>query len=98
MAPRPRPTPSYLEHKQSGRGRAVWTDQNGTRHDRLLPGPYGSPESRTAFARLLLELEVSPQPADAAKRDGLTVAEVLLAYLKHADRHYRDPDGKPTGE
>jgi integrase len=100
MAAHRRPTPSYLEHKQSGRARAVWTDEAGTRHDRLLPGPYGSAESKKAYARLLLELEVSPQPAARTPRDraGLTVAELLLAYLRFAQRHYRDPDGRPTGE
>ena len=28
----------------------------------------------------------------------ITVNEVLLAYLDHADRYYRGPDGKPTDE
>ncbi len=44
-------TPSYLPHKQSGRARAVWTDQTGVRHQKLLPSPFDSSESRTAFAR-----------------------------------------------
>ena len=35
-------TPSYLPHKQSGRGRAVWTDAAGVRHEQLLPGPFDS--------------------------------------------------------
>lgn len=56
MARRPNPTPSYLPHKKSGRARAVWTDSAGGRHDQLLPGPYGSAESREAYARLSLEL------------------------------------------
>jgi hypothetical protein len=55
-----RPTPSYLLHKQSGRARAVWTDQAGTRQQKLLSGEYDSPEFRTAFAGLQLELETSP--------------------------------------
>ena len=41
--------PSYLPHAQSGRARAVWTDRTGTRQFRLLPGPFDSAESRTAF-------------------------------------------------
>ena len=83
-------TPSYLRHSQSGRARAVWTDRLGNRHDRLLPGPFDSPESRTAFAKLLLELEAAPAV--------LTMAELLLAFLDHAQQHYRGPDGKPTNE
>ena len=90
--------PSYLRHSQSGRARAVWTDQTGSRRDRLLPGPFESTESRSAYARLLLELEAAPhsnQPPDPA---GMTVAELLLAYRNHAGRHYRGHDDKPTSE
>ena len=47
-------TPSYLQHRQSGRGRAVWTDATGRRRERLLPGLFNSQESRTAFAKLQL--------------------------------------------
>jgi hypothetical protein len=95
---RPRnPVPSYLRHAQSGRARAVWTDPSGNRHYRMLPGPYDSPESRAAFARLQMELAASPfvRPSDS---QGITVAEVLAAYAEYADRHYRGPDGEPTGE
>ena len=63
--PRPRKSiPSYLPHAQSGRARAVWTDRAGTRQFRMLPGAYDSPESRTAFAALLLErMPDLPRPA-----------------------------------
>ncbi|QJW95616.1 tyrosine-type recombinase/integrase [Frigoriglobus tundricola] len=94
-----RVTPSYLIHKQSGRARAVWTDQTGTRHQQLLPGAFESPESRTAFARLQLELVSASHPiTQAARRDGLTVNEVLLAFMNWADTHYRTADGHPTTE
>ncbi|MBN9524286.1 tyrosine-type recombinase/integrase [bacterium] len=91
------PLPSYLPHKQSGRARAVWTDTTGGRHFRLLPGPFDSAESRAAFARLVLELDVAPTAAPPSP-DGITVAELLLAFMEHADCHYRDPEGKPTSE
>jgi hypothetical protein len=45
-------TPSYLLHQQSGRGRLVWSDALGIRHERLLPGAFNSTESLTAKARL----------------------------------------------
>ena len=78
VSARRNPTPSYLHHKQSGRARAVWTDQNGTRQQKLLPGPFDSAESRTAFARFQLELEAAPyRPLDATA--GVSVNEVLLA-------------------
>jgi integrase len=90
--------PSYLSHTQSGRARAVWTDRAGTRQFRMLPGPFDSPESRAAFAALLLELEAAPHQPRAADPAGITLAELLLAYLGHAERHYRTPDGKPISE
>lgn len=89
--------PTYCLHKQSGRGRAVWTDQSGVRHFKLLPGEYESPESRTAFATLLLELEAAPASTTHAS-EGITLAEVMLAYMEHAGRHYRTAEGEPTSE
>ena len=97
MARTRNPVPSYLHHKQSGRGRLVWTDAAGTRHFRLLPGPFGSAESLEAKARLELELAASPLRASADPGD-ISVAEVLLAYAQHAERHYRRADGTQTGE
>lgn len=97
MSARRKPTPSYLFHKQSGRARAVWTDLSGTRQQKLLPGEYDSPESRTAFARLQLEHEASPAAA-VATPNGISVNELLLAYIDHAEKHYRGSDGQPTDE
>ena len=58
--------------------------------------PQFAQEERAAFGRLVLELETSPlQKVDA---EGDTVADVLLAYRLHADKHYRGLDGKPTSE
>jgi hypothetical protein len=87
--------PSYLLHQQSGRGRAIWTDPLGVRRYKLLPGAYDSPESRTAFGRLLLELEAAPHHVHVDGPDGITMAEMLVAFLEHAERHYRGPDGNP---
>jgi integrase len=97
VPPLRKPTPSYVLHKQSGRARAVWYDSTGVRQQKLLPGEFNSSESRTAFARLQLELEASPAPA-VPDREKITIAELTLAYLDHAERHYRAPDGKPTSE
>ena len=99
MPPARKLTTSYVPHKQSGRGRAVWYDATGTRQQKLLPGLFNSPESLTAKARLELELITSPTttatPVDPAT---LSVAEVLAAYLDFAHRHYRGPDGNPSDQ
>jgi integrase len=92
-----KPTPSYLEHKQSGRARAVWTDTVGVRQFRMLPGAYDSPESRTAFARLQLELEAAPHH-QLDNSSEVSVNEVLLAFLRYAEGHYRRQDGTTTNE
>lgn len=97
--PRSRKTlPSYLRHSKNGRARAVWTDPAGGRHFRILPGAYDSPESWAAFARLLLELDAAPARAERTDPAGASVAEVLLAFLEHAERRYRTPDGSPSDE
>lgn len=92
MSARREPTPSYLLHEQSGRGRAVWTDATGTRQQKLLPGNYDSQESRTAFARLQLEIALS------VRSGGVSVNEVSLASIEHAEQHYRAPDGLAADE
>src|SRR5262245_7872974 len=98
MPVRRKSIPSYLPHNQSGRARAVWTDQTGTRQFRMLPGAFDSDESRAAFATLLLELQAAPHQVQTPQPTGLTMAELLLAYLDHAEKHYRTPDGKHTSE
>ena len=96
--PRPRNlTPTYTRHKQSGRGRLIWTDTAGVRHEKLLPGEYGRGESLAAKARLELEVATSPTRSQVDAND-ITRAEVLAAYLVHASGYYVDAAGKPTKE
>ncbi|WP_439621829.1 tyrosine-type recombinase/integrase [Gemmata sp.] len=97
--PRPKSlTPQYIRHSASGRGRFVWTDPAGTRHDKLLPGEFNGQESRTAFTKMMLEWQASPSGAAPAAggRPALSVAEVLVRYLAHATMYYKPRDGKPA--
>lgn len=98
MSNRRNPTPSYLLHQQSGRARAVWTDSLGERKQKLLPGEYESAESRAAFARLQLDLLTAPIPRNDDHETALSVNELLLGFLAHADKHYRRADGTATHE
>ena len=75
----------------------MWTDAAGTRHFRMLTGPFDSPESKEAFARLQLELTTSPLPS-VVDPSAITVADLLLAYVRHAESYYRGPDGEPGDE
>jgi integrase len=45
-----------------------------------------------------LELASAPHATQQSDPEGVTVNEVLVAYLGHAEQHYRGPDGNPTGE
>ena len=93
--------PSYLLHTKSGQARVRI---NGRDH---LLGPYGSEESRIKYGRLISQaaggLSVDPLanrgtvPRNAEADSGLSVAELLLAFKRHADGYYTK-DGKPTAE
>lgn len=93
--PRPRKSiPSYRLHKPSGHAYSDFTDPLTGRRRSVCLGPWDSPESRAEHARLVAECAVG-QPAPAA---GLTVNELLLIFLRHAEGHYRRADGTNTDE
>jgi integrase len=96
---RPRGVPSYRRHKQSGQAVVTLTDPSGQRHDVLL-GQYGTKESRQEYARVLAEWEASGRrlPARDRQSPDLTINELALDYMRHAERHYRRPDGTATSE
>lgn len=98
MARKKNSVPQYLLHQQSGQAR-VRVDGR----DYML-GPFGSPESRVRYGDIIarhsrgqpIEPRVQaqqPQPVNT----GLTIAELVLAFMRHAERHYRK-NGKPTSE
>lgn len=86
--------PSYRLHKPTGL--AVVTIGG---KDRYL-GKHGTPESEAEYKRLIAEWllrgQVDVQPAET--NPDITVAELLVAFLRHAEDYYRGPDGKPTQE
>jgi len=87
--------PSYRLHRSDGR--AVVTLDG---RDNFL-GKYGTPESRAEYDRLVGEWLANGRRSggqnEVAPTD-LSVNEVLLAFWRHAERHYRKPDGTPSGE
>lgn len=94
MPKKPR-IPKYCLHKPSGRARVIIDGQH------IWLGTYGSDESVERYNRLIGELVVSPATKDAksvsACLDGITVVEIIAAYLKHAEVYYQK-NGKPTGQ
>jgi integrase len=90
--PTPR-TPSYCLHRASGQA-VVRIDGK----DHYL-GKYDTPDSRAEYDRLIAEwLGNGRSLATATAAAGLSVNEVILAFWRHAEQHYRSEDGRPTGE
>jgi integrase len=90
----PRKVPSYRHYKPKNLGLVVIDVKQ------YYLGKYGTPESVAEYNRLIQEyLSPSPSSIQATAGQGeLTVNELILAYWEHAKKHYRSPDGKPTGE
>jgi len=99
--PRPRSVlPVYRFHKSSGQAVVTVPTAEGGRRDVYL-GVYGSAESKDRYRGLLAELPAENnsggRTAPRAPLAGITVAELLLAFIRHAEGYYRHPDGTPTG-
>jgi integrase len=93
--------PSYRLHRQSGQAIVTLSNrQTGQRRDYLL-GNFGSPESRAEYARLLMERQSSEGRLPAKAGDGipsdLTMNELMLAFVRHAEKYYVKA-GQPTSE
>jgi integrase len=58
-------------------------------------GRYGTAASKAEYDRLVGEWLAAGRQLSGKDGD-LTVSELILAYMRHADKHYRKPDGKPT--
>ena len=92
------PIPSYLLHKQSGQARVRVQGRD------VLLGPFNSPESRQRYAEILTQLAAGrPVSVPGGLRGapagdpGVTVNELVAAFLQHADGHYVK-DGKQTSK
>src|SRR5262249_17933708 len=86
---------TYRRHRQSGQAIVTLTDSLGNRSDVLL-GKYGTKESKTEYARVIARWEASGRRL--ANPEGVSVNELVLAFLRHAEQHYRHPDGTLTNE
>jgi hypothetical protein len=87
--------PSYRLKKIRSHEYAVVTlpDGAGGRRDIQL-GASGTKESRLEYARVIAEWQAAdrrlPHPEAGP---GLTINELIIAFLPHAERHYRHADG-----
>lgn len=86
--------PSYRLHKSSGHARVTI---NG---EEVYLGKFGSEESRQKYAKLIAELSVGAVIEHGERvtvADNISVAELVLAYLKHCRTYYLK-DGRLTDE
>jgi integrase len=79
---RPLRQPSYRHHKPSGQ--AVVTVEG---KDRYL-GKYGSPESKKAYKRLMLEWVANDGHLPPEGRESILVSELCVQYKRFAKRYY----------
>ena len=102
MARKPNVFPSYLLHKQSGQARVRIEGK-----DHLL-GEFGSEASRIRYGELIAKhaggIRIDPfaksnrgSSSTIEPESGLTVNELVLAFMRHANGHYVK-NGKPTSE
>lgn len=84
--------PAYGHHRASGQARVRIEGR-----DHYL-GPYGTPESRAAYDRVVAEWLASGRHFQSPdRRFEITVAELLSAFMDHAKQHYRKNE-RATGE
>jgi integrase len=96
---RPPRVPRYRRHKQSGQAIVTLTDGVGRRRDLLL-GKHGTAASRHEYARVIGEWEAGGRilAPTMAEEGGLSVNELILQFMRHAEQHYRRADGTATNE
>lgn len=87
MSRKPR-QPAYCFHKASGQARVRINGRD------IYLGTYDSPESHERYDDLIKEWRIQNCSAD---RYTLTIDELSLMYLKHAQMHYRK-NGRETSE
>jgi integrase len=97
--PRRENLPSYRLHKQSGQAVVTLPDALGNRKDVLL-GVYDSPASHEAYRRTIAEWVTrgGRKGLPPVAQTDLSIAEMLVAFLAHAEQHYRHLDGTSTSE
>jgi integrase len=86
--------PSYRHHRPSKQAVVTLSGRD------FYLGPYNSPESRVQYDRLVAEWLPKGRRVHVPQADpavDLTISELMLRYVEHADRYYQK-NGKTTGE
>lgn len=86
--PKVKRKPSYLLHKPTGQARVRIDGRD------LYLGEFGSPQSREQYNDLIADWLARQDTS----RVSLTVDDLCILFLEHAEQYYRHKDGTPTGE
>lgn len=78
--------PSYLLHKSTSQARVRIDGRD------IYLGPYGSPESRERYDELMSEWIARNCNVSGYT---LTVDDLALLFMSHAETYYRNPNGEP---
>jgi integrase len=85
----------YRQRNKSGSDRAFMILGN----QRIYLGNYDSPESWRAYHAIQAEYKATGLIALPGKSSqDFTICELFAAFLTHAEKYYRKPDGTPTSE
>ena len=82
--------PTYRRHKPSGQAVVTLDGRD------FYLGKFNSAASRAEYIRLIAEWTANE--GAVPHTESLTVAELLKAFMRHAERYYRKPNGKPSSE
>lgn len=85
--PRKPSVPRYLLHKPTGLARVI------IRGKHYYLGPYGSPQSREKYVKLIAEFAVGKSPEESFGE--ILVVELIARYWEFAQGYYQK-DGNPT--
>src|SRR4051812_6913909 len=90
--------PSLRRHKPSGLG----VVRLGGQDVYLGAWPAGQKKPpagvKLAYDRIIAEWLANGRRLPGPAEEPLSISELILAYWKHAERHYRHADGTPTSE
>lgn len=87
-----RKNPSYRKHRATGQAVVTLSGRD------FYLGPYGTTASKAEYNRLVREWNAAGGVLVDDSTSKLTIAELLLAFWKHAQSYYVDADGVPTSE
>lgn len=88
----PNHIPAYRKHRASGQ--AIVT-LNGRDH---YVGLYGTRASKIVYDRLISEWMANNRTLPTVQSGGITMVELMAAFMDHAEAYYRNADGKPSSE